>query len=130
MASNNTEETEIQQKALIQTVTAIPKPKYGCKLNATHLTTSSPHQRFTLRKAEDITVTNFSVFDIELKGKAYTSFNNYTVIPPIKTKSSKSQQNSSADNNKSEDYQVLLKQEIEELRQNYKVLPVHKKSKL
>ena len=74
-------------------------------------------------------MTNFSVFDIELKGTTYTSFNKYTVIPPIKSKSSKGQENPHADNNKSEDYQVLLQQEIEEHRQNSRTLPAHKKSK-
>ena len=130
MASNITNGQEIYQKPLIQPVTTIPKHKYGCKVNDATLSTSTPQRRFTSRKAEDITVPTFSVFDIEFKGKAYTSFNNYTVIPPIKSKSSKTQEKSSADNNNSEDYQVLPQQEIEEHRQKSRALPSHKKDKL
>ena len=63
-------------------------------------------------KVEGMVDANFTAFEYEFKRKPYASFNNYSVIPPIKNKNSTTQKSSSIDTPGEENVKMLLEQEI------------------
>ena len=64
------------------------KLKYDNKFHDPVLPTSSQTSVRSIEKLESSLSTNLVAFDYEFKRKPYASFNNYSIIPPIKNKNS------------------------------------------
>ena len=96
---------------LTQTSNAIPMFKYNHSVKDSILPTSRRQSMRSVDKVEEMVDANFTAFQYEFKRKPYASFNNYSVIPPIKNKSSNTQQTSS-ENHSEPNVQMLLEQEI------------------
>ena len=58
-------------------------------------------------------------FEYEFKSKPYASFNNYSIIPPIKNRSNNIQESSDQVNDKGQRLEMLLEQEINSYTQKH-----------
>ena len=93
------------------------KQNYNYSVDKQILPTSSLSSLQSIEKLEQTGSNHLPAFEYEFKRKPYASFNNYSIIPPIKNRNSNIQESSSQVNDKEKRLEMLLEQEIDSYTQ-------------
>ena len=100
------------KEELINPQSTISKYNYSYSFDKQILPTSSRSSLRSMEKLENSVGQHLPAFEYEFKRKPYASFNNYSIIPPIKTKSESVQESSKHESDDEQRVEMLLEQEI------------------
>ena len=117
-----------EKDTLLKPPPSMSKLNYNYSVDKQILPTSSRSSLRSMEKLEHNGSNHLPAFEYEFKRKPYASFNNYSIIPPIKNKNSNIQESSNQVNEKEQRLEMLLEQEINSYTQKQEKILGNKNS--
>ena len=112
MYHGNTRIPGSERDTLIKPPPSMSKLNCNISVDKQILPTSSRSSLRSMEMLEHNGSNHLPAFEYEFKRKPYASFNNYSIIPPIKNRNSNVQESSNQVNDKEQRLEMLLEQEI------------------